>query len=89
MGLNQTDGSRSDHLSFRTPFELEKKGMTNASKSPRGVRGFKLNNGTVTFGTWKVQGKIGGYTRWASLYLSLKVSAIVRRVVSPTPRAVC
>ncbi|KAH8977974.1 glycoside hydrolase family 35 protein, partial [Lactarius hatsudake] len=34
--------------------------MTDASKSPRGVRGFKLNNGT--FGTWKVQGKIGGYT---------------------------
>jgi len=29
-------------------------------KSPRGVRGFKLNEGT--FGTWKVQGKIGGYT---------------------------
>ena len=39
--------------------------MTNASKSPRGVRGFKLNNGT--FGTWRVQGKIGGYTGWAPL----------------------
>jgi len=36
--------------------------MTNASKSPRGVRGFQLNNGT--FGTWRVQGKIGGYTRF-------------------------
>ncbi|KAI0278189.1 glycoside hydrolase family 35 protein [Russula aff. rugulosa BPL654] len=33
---------------------------TDTSKSPRGVRGFKLNNGT--FGTWRVQGKIGGYT---------------------------
>ena len=38
--------------------------MTDASKSPRGVRGFKLNNGT--FGAWKVQGKIGGYTEFAA-----------------------
>ncbi|KAF7307730.1 Glycoside hydrolase family 35 protein [Mycena kentingensis (nom. inval.)] len=29
------------------------------SKSPRGVRGFKLDTGT--FSTWKVQGKVGGY----------------------------
>lgn len=29
-------------------------------KSPRGISGFKLNNGT--FDTWKVQGKLGGYT---------------------------
>ncbi|KAI9452442.1 glycoside hydrolase family 35 protein [Russula earlei] len=36
------------------------KGMTDDSKSPRGVRGFKLNNGT--FCAWKVQGKVGGYT---------------------------
>ncbi|KAL0580562.1 hypothetical protein V5O48_001474 [Marasmius crinis-equi] len=32
----------------------------NAMKSPRGVRGFQLNSGT--FGDWKAQGKIGGYT---------------------------
>ena len=37
------------------------------------MRGFKLNNGT--FGTWRVQGKIGGYTRWTS-YTSLRVSFI-------------
>ncbi|KAF8877086.1 beta-galactosidase, domain 2-domain-containing protein [Infundibulicybe gibba] len=30
------------------------------SKSPRGVRGFKLDTGS--FGAWKVQGKVGGYT---------------------------
>ncbi|KAJ7810575.1 galactose-binding domain-like protein [Mycena leptocephala] len=30
------------------------------SKSPRGVRGFQLNSGS--FGAWKVQGKVGGYT---------------------------
>ncbi|KAF9451828.1 glycoside hydrolase family 35 protein [Macrolepiota fuliginosa MF-IS2] len=31
----------------------------NSSKSPRGIRGFKLEGGT--FGDWKVQGKVGGY----------------------------
>ncbi|KAF8523825.1 glycoside hydrolase superfamily [Gautieria morchelliformis] len=30
------------------------------SKSPRGISGFKLNNGN--FKIWKVQGKLGGYT---------------------------
>ncbi|KAG6809845.1 hypothetical protein H0H93_015461 [Arthromyces matolae] len=29
------------------------------SKSPRGIRGFKLDFGNFT--TWKVQGKVGGY----------------------------
>jgi hypothetical protein len=62
------------------------KGMTNASKSPRGVRGFKLNHGT--FGTWKVQGKIGGYTRWTSYLCLPKVSSMALRVVSLTLRAV-
>jgi hypothetical protein len=38
----------------------------NSSKSPRGVRGFKLNNGK--FGTWKVQGKLGGYTKFVKIY---------------------
>ncbi|KAJ7743740.1 glycoside hydrolase family 35 protein [Mycena maculata] len=33
---------------------------TDSSKSPRGVRGFKLDSGS--FGPWKVQGKVGGYT---------------------------
>ncbi|KAG6917306.1 hypothetical protein DXG01_003147 [Tephrocybe rancida] len=30
-----------------------------SSKSPRGIRGFKLDSGNFT--TWKVQGKVGGY----------------------------
>ena len=34
--------------------------MTDTSKSPRGIRGFKLNPGN--FSEWKVQGKLGGYT---------------------------
>ncbi|GLB38736.1 putative glycoside hydrolase family 35 protein [Lyophyllum shimeji] len=34
----------------------------NSSKSPRGVRGFKLDVGNFT--TWKVQGKVGGYLHY-------------------------
>lgn len=45
-----------NHISFLTA-------GTNAPKSPRGVPGFQLNNGT--FGAWKVQGKVGGYTELA------------------------
>jgi hypothetical protein len=52
---------------LEVPLSMQK-GLTDASKSPRGVRGFKLNHGT--FGTWKVQGKIGGYTRWDILSVS-------------------
>jgi hypothetical protein len=37
-------------------------------RSPRGVRGFMLNTGE--FGEWKVQGKIGGYTKCVSLFLA-------------------
>ncbi|KAJ2913369.1 hypothetical protein MD484_g7048, partial [Candolleomyces efflorescens] len=44
MGLNQTDYGTYNG---------------DTSKSPRGVRGFRLLNGT--FGEWKVQGKVGGY----------------------------
>lgn len=35
-------------------------GSQNFPKSPRGVRGFQLNTGN--FSTWKLQGKVGGYT---------------------------
>ncbi|ESK87049.1 glycoside hydrolase family 35 protein [Moniliophthora roreri MCA 2997] len=34
----------------------------NSMKSPRGIRGFQLNTGN--FLSWKVQGKIGGYTNF-------------------------
>ncbi|KAG5641026.1 hypothetical protein DXG03_006367, partial [Asterophora parasitica] len=33
-----------------------------SSKSPRGIRGFKLDTGNFT--SWKVQGKIGGYLNY-------------------------
>ncbi|KIO27852.1 glycoside hydrolase family 35 protein [Tulasnella calospora MUT 4182] len=32
------------------------------SKSPRGIRGYKLQGADTTFDLWKVQGKLGGYT---------------------------
>lgn len=32
------------------------------SKSPRGIRGYKLQGADTTFNSWKVQGKLGGYT---------------------------
>ncbi|EIM81441.1 uncharacterized protein STEHIDRAFT_66589 [Stereum hirsutum FP-91666 SS1] len=35
---------------------------TDSSRSPRGVRGFRLNSGNFT--SWKVQGKIGGYNNF-------------------------
>ncbi|THH16529.1 hypothetical protein EW146_g4124 [Bondarzewia mesenterica] len=38
----------------------ETQSTPNTSKSPRGVRGFKLDAGN--FSEWKVQGKVGGYT---------------------------
>ncbi|KAF5334106.1 hypothetical protein D9758_016081 [Tetrapyrgos nigripes] len=40
----------------------ETQSTPNTSKSPRGVRGFKLSSGN--FGEWKVQGKVGGYTNY-------------------------
>ncbi|KAL5524689.1 hypothetical protein ACEPAF_9834 [Sanghuangporus sanghuang] len=40
----------------------ETQSTQNTSKSPRGVRGFKLNIGN--FSEWKVQGKVGGYTNF-------------------------
>lgn len=35
---------------------------TDSIKSPRGIRGFKLNVGNFT--EWRVQGKIGGYRKY-------------------------
>ncbi|GJJ09054.1 hypothetical protein Clacol_003276 [Clathrus columnatus] len=35
---------------------------TNDPKSPRGIQGFQLDVGNIT--TWKVQGKLGGYTNY-------------------------
>ncbi|KAJ3571523.1 hypothetical protein NP233_g3704 [Leucocoprinus birnbaumii] len=37
----------------------ETSGSPNSSKSPRGIRGFSIAGNK--FGTWKVQGKVGGY----------------------------
>ncbi|KAL0060738.1 hypothetical protein AAF712_012470 [Marasmius tenuissimus] len=47
----------------------------NDMKCPRGVRGFQLNSGT--FGEWKVQGKIGGYTKYALLSSLFAVPVVI------------
>lgn len=33
-------------------------------KSDRGIRGFELVGGVGKFSIWKVQGKLGGYTKY-------------------------
>ena len=48
-------------LCFQSHFSLA---STDTSKSPRGIRGFQLNTGT--FSEWKIQGKVGGYTKSVS-----------------------
>ena len=85
MGLNQTDGGTSCLSPLWCVLTLLA-GMTNASKSPRGVRGFQLNNGT--FGTWRVQGKIGGYTGYALLCLRVVDPTFLSRSFPDTTRGV-
>lgn len=59
MGFNETEGGEAY---FVRSFNCILKCVDNAdaSKNPRGVRGFALEGGN--FSDWKVQGKIGGYT---------------------------
>ena len=47
-------------------------------KSARGISSFQLNGGTIT--TWKVQGKVGGYTKYAVSPLPWPARAAVRFV---------
>jgi hypothetical protein len=49
-----------------------------SAKSPRGIRGFKLNGGVGEFGDWKVQGKTGGYTGLALLFLAFIIEFLTR-----------
>lgn len=59
MGLNESD---SKQLIFVDCAATDVNQVTtNDSKSPRGVRGFSLSIGN--FSDWKVQGKVGGYTK--------------------------
>ena len=54
-------------------------GSTNDPKSPRGVRGFQLNDGNFT--DWKVQGKIGGYTEYVTISSSVVLSFHVHHIL--------
>ena len=65
MGLNETDG-RACHFSHDFavfPQLIYPAENTDASKSPRGIRGFELPENEL-FRQWKVQGKVGGYTQY-------------------------
>ena len=65
MGLNETAGGLSFFFSSTRGFQSYLSlALTDTSKSPRGIRGFQLNSGT--FSEWKVQGKVGGYTKSVS-----------------------
>ena len=60
MGLNE---SFSREQTFSYPGSLcNVLFQANEVKSPRGIRGFKLDVGHFT--EWKVQGKVGGYTEY-------------------------
>ena len=59
MGLNESDSKLPIFITWVAINVIPV--TTNDSKSPRGVRGFSLNVGN--FSDWKVQGKLGGYTK--------------------------
>ena len=71
MGLDETQFCKSSFYPQEVVFffskavfwSLSAAGDTDLPKSPRGIRGFQLNSGH--FGVWKVQGKVGGYKKWA------------------------
>lgn len=62
MGLNETNGGECCFQSSSQGLQSLMAVNPDTSKSPRGVRGFMLDTGTFT--EWKVQGKIGGYTKY-------------------------
>jgi len=45
-------------------------------KSPRGVRGFMLDTGD--FGEWRVQGKVGGYTKFVAPVPGYPLSPLIK-----------
>ena len=56
-----------------------------AEKSERGIRGFELYGGVGNFSTWKVQGKLGGYTGYVATHVhGLASSVIIFALASQT-----
>lgn len=64
MGLEEI-GRKVCLCSYVSPTNKFPYKAPNAAKSPRGIRGFKLDSGD--FVEWKVQGKVGGYIKCALL----------------------
>ena len=64
MGNNEG----TDRTSFYKAFTLNLSPRF-AEKSERGIRGFELYGGVGNFSTWKVQGKLGGYTGYVAAHV--------------------
>lgn len=60
MGLNQTEWREQTQVNLELNSDFFP-ADPDTSKSPRGIRGFKVEGGA--FSEWKVQGKIGGYMK--------------------------
>ena len=61
MGLNQTEWREQTQVDLELNSDFFPADPDTSIESPRGIRGFKLEGGA--FLKWKVQGKIGGYTK--------------------------
>lgn len=63
MGLDENGYNR--EFTFYGPIicNLHCRSANDVLKSPRGIRGFQLDNGGH-FDVWKVQGKVGGYKKY-------------------------
>lgn len=55
-----------------------------SEKSPRGIPGFQLNGGKFT--TWKVQGKLGGYTKSVLPRLEKMNYVLLKTIIRQLPR---
>lgn len=61
MGLNQSGGKPCRIYTSAPLIFMASVAIIDEEKSPRGIRGFMLNTGN--FSEWRVQGKVGGYTK--------------------------
>jgi hypothetical protein len=66
MGLDESEGKCLPQVACAQN-SIPAPDHPDTSKSPRGIRGFYLNGGSNV--TWKVQGKVGGYTEYANPHI--------------------
>ena len=76
MGNDENPNGRCGIQPLRTA-EL-KRTVPFLERSPRGIPGFSLTGGNFT--TWKVQGKLGGYTQYVKTFISMRHSRLNPKV---------